>query len=64
MKRTELIIRTSSSDIDFALLRDGKLIELNNETTGNKFSVGDIFLAKIGKVLTGLNAAICKCWLS
>ena len=45
MKRTELIIRTNSSDIDFALLKDGKLIELNNETTGNKFSVGDIFLA-------------------
>ena len=55
--KTELIIRSNSSDIDFALLRDGKLIELNNETTDNKFSVGDIFLAKIGKVLTGLNAA-------
>ncbi|PIX10945.1 MAG: ribonuclease E/G, partial [Flavobacteriaceae bacterium CG_4_8_14_3_um_filter_31_8] len=51
--KTELIIRSNSADIDFALLRDGKLIELNNETTGNKFSVGDIFLAKIGKVLTG-----------
>jgi len=55
--KTELIIRSNSSDIDFALLRDGKLIELNNETSDNKFSVGDIFLAKIGKVLTGLNAA-------
>jgi len=40
-----------------ALLKDGKLIELNKETTDNKFSVGDIFLAKIGKVLTGLNAS-------
>jgi ribonuclease G len=55
--KTELIIRSNSSDIDFALLRDGKLIELNKETNDNKFSVGDIFLAKIGKVLTGLNAA-------
>jgi ribonuclease G len=55
--KTELIIRSNSSDIDFALLRDGKLIELNNETSDNKFSVGDIFLAKIGKVLTGLNAS-------
>jgi len=55
--KTELIIRSTSSSIDFALLKDGKLIELNKETTGNKFSVGDIFLAKIGKVLTGLNAA-------
>ena len=55
--KTELIIRSNSSDIDFALLKDGKLIELNKETSDNKFSVGDIFLAKIGKVLPGLNAA-------
>ena len=57
MKKTELIIRSNSSDIDFALLKDGRLIELNKETSDNKFSVGDIFLAKIGKVLTGLNAS-------
>lgn len=55
--KTELIIRSNSSDIDFALLKDGKLMELNKETNDNKFSVGDIFIAKIGKVLTGLNAA-------
>lgn len=55
--KTELIIRSNSSDIDFALLRDGRLLELNKETNDNKFSVGDIFIAKIGKVLTGLNAA-------
>jgi len=55
--KTELIVRSSSSDIDFALLKDGKLIELNKETNDNKISVGDVFLAKIGKTLTGLNAA-------
>ena len=55
--KTELIIRSNSSDIDFALLKDGKLTALNKETNDNKFSVGDIFLAKIGKVLSGLNAS-------
>tara|TARA_R110001583_G_scaffold61034_2_gene180864 strand:- start:5507 stop:7057 length:1551 start_codon:yes stop_codon:yes gene_type:complete len=55
--KTELIIRSNSSDIDFALLKDGRLTALNKETNGNKFSVGDIFLAKIGKVLSGLNAS-------
>jgi ribonuclease G len=55
--KTELIIRSNSSDIDFALLKDGRLTALNNENNGNKFSVGDIYLAKIGKVLTGLNAS-------
>ncbi|WP_010136135.1 Rne/Rng family ribonuclease [Ochrovirga pacifica] len=55
--KLELIIRSNSSDIDFALLRDGRLIELNNESNDNKISVGDIFLAKAGKVLKGLNAS-------
>lgn len=55
--KTELIIRSNSSDIDFALLKDGKLVELHKETLDNNFSVGDIFLAKVKKTLTGLNAA-------
>ncbi len=45
--KTELIIRSNSSDIDFALLKDGKLVELHNETLDNNFSVGDIFLSQI-----------------
>lgn len=52
----ELIIRSSPDVVDFALLKDGKLIELHKEED-NSFSVGDIFLAKIRKPLTGLNAA-------
>lgn len=55
--KTELIIRSNSSDIDFALLKDGRLTALNKESNSNKFSVGDIFLARIGKVLSGLNAS-------
>ncbi len=54
---TELIIRSNSSDIDFALLRDGKLIELHKDRNDNKFAVGDIFLAKVKKTLNGLNAS-------
>jgi ribonuclease G len=53
----ELIIRSNSSAIDFALLKDGKLIELHKEENGNNFSVGDIYLAKIRKAVPGLNAA-------
>ncbi len=54
----ELIIRSSSNnDVDFALLKDGKLIELQKDEDGNKFSVGDVFLAKIRKSVPGLNAA-------
>ncbi|NQY05099.1 MAG: ribonuclease E/G, partial [Flavobacteriaceae bacterium] len=54
----ELIIRSSSSGIDFALLKDGKLIELHkDDEESQKFSVGDVYLAKIRKTVPGLNAA-------
>jgi len=53
----EMIIRSNSSAVDFALLKDGKLIELNKEIEDNKFSVGDVFIAKIRKSISGLNAS-------
>ncbi|MDX1271244.1 ribonuclease E/G [Bizionia paragorgiae] len=53
----ELIIRSDSEAVDFALLKDGKLIELHKEEDGNKFAVGDVFIAKIRKAVPGLNAA-------
>jgi len=57
----ELIVRTDSDTVDFALLKDGRLIELHKETelskTGKSFNIGDVFLAKIRKPIAGLNAA-------
>lgn len=53
----ELIIRSSSDAVDFALSKDGKLVELHKENDDSNFAVGDIFLAKIRKALPGLNAA-------
>jgi ribonuclease G len=53
----ELIIRSSSDIVDFALLKDGKLIELHKDEEDNNFAVGDIFIAKTRKSVAGLNAA-------
>ncbi|MBQ0117268.1 MAG: ribonuclease E/G [Flavobacterium sp.] len=55
----ELIVRSSSDAVDFALLKDGKLIELHHETKDEDtgFNVGDIYIAKIRKPVPGLNAA-------
>ncbi len=53
----ELFIRSSSQEVDFALLKDGKLLELHKEEDNNKFTVGDVFIAKIRKTVPGLNAA-------
>jgi ribonuclease G len=53
----ELIIRSSEDAVDFALLKDGKLIELHKQEETSNFQVGDIFIAKIRKPVAGLNAA-------
>ena len=45
----ELLIRSSSNNVDFALLKDGKLIEFHKDNDNTKFLVGDIYLAKIRK---------------
>ncbi len=57
MKKSELIIRANSNDIDFALLKDGKLLELHKEEENKNIAVGDVYLTKVGKVLSGLNAS-------
>jgi ribonuclease G len=49
----ELIIRSNSDNVDFALLKDGKLIEFQKDEDNSKFSVGDVFLAKVRKVCSG-----------
>ena len=54
---TELIIDAHDNEIDIALLEDKKLVELNKEKTNPKFSVGDIYLGKVKKIMPGLNAA-------
>lgn len=53
----ELIIHSGSAGIDIALLEDRRLTELHQEHGTNRFTVGDIFLGKIKKVMPGLNAA-------
>jgi ribonuclease G len=53
----ELIISVSQRDISIAYTEDKKLLELHKEKSSNKFTVGDIYLAKVKKVMNGLNAA-------
>ena len=43
--------------MEIALLEDGKLVELHYQKTNSNFSVGDIFLGKINRLMPGLNAA-------
>ncbi len=53
----ELIISVSKRDINIAYTEEKKLVEIHKEKSNNQFTVGDIFLAKVKKVMNGLNAA-------
>jgi ribonuclease G len=54
----DLIIDVGPSDISIALLENKRLIELNQEKTeGRGYSVGDVYLGKVKKILPSLNAA-------
>ncbi|MFN7116887.1 MAG: ribonuclease E/G, partial [Saprospiraceae bacterium] len=53
----ELIINATPTEVEIALLEDSKLVELHYQKTNNNFSVGDIFLGKIKRLMPGLNAA-------
>ncbi len=53
----ELIINSTSTEVEIALLEDKLLVELNKERANNEYSVGDIYFGKIKKIMPGLNAA-------
>ncbi|MBS1231707.1 MAG: ribonuclease, partial [Bacteroidetes bacterium] len=57
MVNKDLIIDVGVSEVSLALLEDKQLIELNKEKRSVKFSVGDIYLGKVKKIMPGLNAA-------
>jgi len=54
---TELIIDVRETEIAIALLENKQLVELNKERSNVQFSVGDIYLGKVKKIMPGLNAA-------
>jgi ribonuclease G len=54
---TELFINVTPSEVVIALLCDKRLVELSREKSDTGFSVGDILLGKIKRIMPGLNAA-------
>ncbi len=53
----ELIINATATEISIALLRDKQLVELHKEKNNVQFSVGDIYIGRVKKLMPGLNAA-------
>ncbi len=53
----ELIINAAPSGVEIALLEDKKLVELHQESHDASFTVGDLYLGKVKKLVPGMNAA-------
>lgn len=55
--KSELIIDVRPKEVSIAVLEDRRLVELQREKRNIAFSVGDIYLGTVKKVMPGLNAA-------
>lgn len=53
----ELIIDAGQHGVDIALLEDRILVELHQDKLNQSIAIGDIILARVEKILQGLNAA-------
>ncbi len=53
---SEVIIDVQPKDISIALLEDKSLVEYQKETRSASFAVGNIYVAKVRKLMPGLNA--------
>ena len=55
--RSELIVDVQPKEVSIALLEEGRLVSLQKEATDIAYAVGDIYKAKVKKLMPGLNAA-------
>ena len=53
---SELIINVQPNDISIAITEDDKLVEYQKESREMTFSVGNIYLGRVKKMMPGLNA--------
>ena len=53
----ELFINVNPTEVSIALCEDKVLVELNKERCQTGFSVGDIYMGRVRKIMPGLNAA-------
>ena len=53
---SEVVIDVQQKDISIALMEDKQLVEYQNEPREASFSVGNIYIAKVKKLMPGLNA--------
>lgn len=55
--KSELVVDVQQEDVSIALLEDSRLVSLQKESRNIAYAVGDLYLAKVKKIMPGLNAA-------
>lgn len=55
--KSELIVDVKPTSISTALLEDGRLMSLQKEARDASYAVGNLYFAKVKKLMPGLNAA-------
>lgn len=55
--KSELVVDVRQQEISIALLEDSRLVSLQQENRNIAYAVGDLYLAKVKKIMPGLNAA-------
>lgn len=55
--KSELVVDVQQKEISTALLEDSRLVSLQKENRNVAYAVGDLYLAKVKKIMPGLNAA-------
>ena len=54
----DLVVDVRSTEVQIALMENHRLIEFNKESSqGHTFSIGDVFLGRVKKIMPALNAA-------
>ena len=54
---SEIVIDVQQNEISIALLEDKRLVEYQSEPRSASYAVGNIYIAKVRKLMPGLNAA-------
>lgn len=52
----ELIINSTPTGAEIALLEDKQLVEIHRDSQSSRFNVGDLYLGRVKKITPGLNA--------
>ena len=57
---SELIIDAQPKEVTIALMEDQRLVEFQREDQDSKFSVGNIYAARVKKIMPALNACFVE----